>query len=109
MTFGRVRIASLWQDRRVVADFTAPSDSLLRLAAAYGVVPDHWGFHGDLRRASAATLRAVLAALGVDASSPERVELALAHVDDMPWRRTVPPTTVLRAGQRPAPAQSTRA
>ena len=98
MTFGCVRVASLWQDRHVVADFTAPSDSLLRLAAAYGVVPDHWGFHGDLRRASAGTLRAVLAALGVDASSPERVELALAHVDDMPWRRVVPPTTVLRAG-----------
>ena len=92
----------------MVADFTAPSDSLLRLAAAYGVVPDHWGFHGDLQRASAATLRAVLGALGVDASSPERVELALSHVDDMPWRRTVPPTTVLRAGhERQVPVHVT--
>lgn len=82
----------------MVDDNSAPSESLLRLAAAYGVVPDHWGFHGDLQRASAGTLRAVLAALGVDASSPERVEVALAHVDDTPWRRTVPPATVLRAG-----------
>ena len=90
----------------MVDDFTAgtpapheaPSEALLRLAAAHGVVPDHWGFHGDLRRASAGTLRAVLGALGVDASSPERVDLALAHVDDMPWRRAVPPATVLRAG-----------
>ncbi|CAM5792623.1 4-alpha-glucanotransferase [Cellulomonas persica] len=83
----------------MVDDSPAPSDALLRLAAAHGVVPDHWGFHGDLRRASADTLCAVLAALGVDASSPERIELALAHVDDMPWRRVVPPTTVVRSGR----------
>ncbi|WP_246117567.1 4-alpha-glucanotransferase [Cellulomonas composti] len=77
----------------------APSDALLRLAAAYGVVPDHWGFHGDLRRASAWTLRAVLAALGVDASSRERIDVALAHVEDSPWRRVLPPVVVVRAGQ----------
>ena len=76
-----------------------PSDALLRLAAAYGVVADHWGFHGELRRASTHTLTAILGALGVDASSPERIELALAHVDDMPWRRVVPPTTVVRSGR----------
>ncbi|HWJ84522.1 MAG TPA: hypothetical protein VNR62_03780, partial [Cellulomonas sp.] len=61
----------------MVDDTDAPSDALLRLAAAHGVAPDHWGFHGELKAASAATLRGVLRALGVDASSPERIELAL--------------------------------
>lgn len=76
------------------------SDALLRLAAAYGVVPDHWDFHGQNRRASAATLQGVLGALGVDASSPERVELAIAHVEDMPWRRVLPPVLVVREGRQ---------
>ncbi|MFI2752833.1 4-alpha-glucanotransferase [Cellulomonas sp. P22] len=77
----------------------APSEQLLRLGAAYGVVPDHWGYDGTLQQASAATLVAVLAALGVDASSPERVELAIQHVEDMPWRRTLPPVVVVRQGR----------
>jgi 4-alpha-glucanotransferase len=40
----------------------------------------------------------VLGALGVDASSPERVDLAIAHVEDMPWRRVLPPVLVVREG-----------
>ena len=76
------------------------SDALLRLAGAYGVVPDHWDFHGQSRRASAATLQGVLGALGVDASSPERVDLAIAHVEDMPWRRVLPPVLVVRQGRQ---------
>ncbi len=77
-----------------------PSEALLRLAAAYGVVPDHWDFHGEHRQASAATLQGVLGALGVDASSPQRVELAIAHVEDMPWRRALPPVLVVRQGRQ---------
>jgi 4-alpha-glucanotransferase len=92
--------AVLWQDRAVADDTQGPSEALLRLATAHGIVPDHWGFHGDLRRASAGTLRAVLAALGVDASSPERIDVALAHVDDQPWRRVLPPVVVTREGRQ---------
>ncbi|MEN0130338.1 MAG: 4-alpha-glucanotransferase [Brevundimonas sp.] len=80
-------------------DTDAPTEALLRLAAAHGVAPDHWGFHGELKAASAGTLRSVLQAMGVDASSPERVELALASVEDTPWRRVLPPTVVVRAGR----------
>ncbi|MBO9553637.1 4-alpha-glucanotransferase [Cellulomonas sp.] len=76
-----------------------PSDALLRLANAYGVTADYWGFDGTHKVASAGTLRAVLAALGVDASSPERIALAAAFVEDMPWRRTVPPVVVVRSGR----------
>ncbi|WP_421736079.1 4-alpha-glucanotransferase [Cellulomonas sp.] len=92
--------AGLWQDRRVADDPATASDALLRLAGAYGVVPDHWDFHGQSRRASAATLQGVLGALGVDASSPERVDLAIAHVEDMPWRRVLPPVLVVREGRQ---------
>ncbi|WP_029289472.1 4-alpha-glucanotransferase [Cellulomonas sp. HZM] len=83
----------------MVDENDVPSESLLRLAAAHGVAPDHWGFHGELKAASATTLRNVLRALGVDASSPERIDVALAHVDDQPWRRVLPPVVVVRSGR----------
>jgi 4-alpha-glucanotransferase len=83
----------------VADDTDAPTDALLRLAAAHGVAPDHWGFHGELKAATATTLRDVRKALGVDASSPERIDLALSNVDDTPWRRVLPPTVVVRAGR----------
>jgi 4-alpha-glucanotransferase len=83
-----------------VADQTnEPSQALLRLTAAYGVVPDFWGFDGSHRQVGASTLIAVLDALGVDASSPERIDVSIAHVEDMPWRRTLPPVVVVRQGR----------
>lgn len=77
-----------------------PSEALLRLAAAYDITPDYWGFDGQHKVASATTLQGVLKALGVDASSPERIDLALAHREDMPWRRTLPPVVVVREGRQ---------
>lgn len=38
----------------------------------------------------------VLAAMGVDASGPERVEVSLQHAEDEPWRRVLPPVVVVR-------------
>ena len=73
-------------------------EDLWRLAAAYDVVPGYRGHDGQDHEASDETVVAVLGALGVDASSPERVALALAHVENTPWRRTLPPVVVLRAG-----------
>lgn len=77
-----------------------PPEPLLRLAAAHGVVPDYRGHDGLHHWASEDTLRAVLAALGVDASTRERIEVATHHVEDAPWRRVVPPVVVVRAGRR---------
>ncbi|WP_372593155.1 4-alpha-glucanotransferase [Actinotalea sp.] len=74
------------------------TDSLLSLADRCGIVPDFWGFDGSHRWVPAATVVSVLAALGVDASSPERVELAHRHAEDDVWRHTVPPVVVLREG-----------
>ena len=76
-------------------------EQLLRLAEAYGVVPDYWGFDGSHRLVAPQTLIAVLAALGVDASSPARIDVSLAHVNDDPWRRALPPVMVVRQGASP--------
>ena len=74
-------------------------EDLWRLAAAYDVVPGYRGHDGQDHEASDETVVAVLGALGVDATSPERVALALAHVENTPWRRTLPPVVVVREGQ----------
>jgi len=94
-----VRVGPLWQDRTVPDDDALPSQPLLRLAAAHGVVPDYWGFDGTHMQVSERTLVAVLDALGVDASSPERIDVSLTHVKDAPWRRGLPPVVVMRAGR----------
>ena len=73
--------------------------ALIALAERYGVVPDYWDFHGGHRYVSETTLVAVLAALGVDAATPERIDLALANAEDEVWRRMVPPMVVLRSGR----------
>lgn len=83
----------------MAADTPEPSPDLLRLAAAYGIVPDYWAHDGTQHQVTGPTLVGVLRALGVDASSPERIALAIAHVEDMPWRRTLPPVTVVREGR----------
>lgn len=77
---------------------TTLPEPLLALADRYGVVPDFWGFDGTHRQVDEATMVAVLAALGVDASTPERVEVALVNAEDEIWRRMLPPVVVLRAG-----------
>ncbi len=76
-----------------------PSEALRRLATMHGVAADYHGFDGSERSVDAATLVAVLRALGVDASSPERVDVELQHAEDDPWRYTVPPVVVVRAGR----------
>ena len=83
----------------MVEDTPAPSESLVRLAQAHGVAPEFQEFNGGVRQVSAATLVAVLGALGVDASTPERVEVALRHAEDAPWRRVLPPVVVVRQSQ----------
>jgi len=75
-----------------------PSEELSRLAAAHGVALDFWDFQGHHRIVSREAVVAVLAALGVDASTPETVRAALADLEDAPWRNVLPPSTVIRAG-----------
>ncbi|MFF3066354.1 4-alpha-glucanotransferase [Oerskovia sp. NPDC057915] len=81
--------------QHVTADVPEP---LVQLAAAHGVAPDFWGFDGTQRQVSAQTLVAVLEALGVPASSPEKVAVSLEHSVDDEWRQMLPPTVVVRQG-----------
>lgn len=75
-----------------------PTPELTALAEAYGVSASYWSFFGDRVVVPAATLRRVLAAMGVDASTDAAVEAALAAADEAPWRELVPPSRVVTAG-----------
>src|SRR5450756_2324583 len=81
-----------------VAEPDAPMP-LLALAERYGVVPDYRDFRGGHRHVTAATLVAVLGALGGDAAGRERGDGAREDVENEGWRRRPPPVMVLRAGE----------
>ena len=76
-----------------------PSADLLALAERHGVTTAYDDWQGRPVTVSEPTLRAVLAALGVDASGDEAVRAALVDADLAPWRRTLPATVVTRAGR----------
>ncbi|MFW5472280.1 4-alpha-glucanotransferase [Knoellia sp. CPCC 206450] len=80
---------------------TAPSAALVELAHAHGVATDFTNWLGQHTVISDRTLRTVLRALGVDAASEEAVSVALADAENRPWRRTLPPSVVCRAGRTP--------
>ncbi len=81
-------------------DGEAPSlERLQALARAHGVGVDFWGFYGDLHPVSAVTLTRILGSLGVDASTADAVEWALADRDSHAWRQMLPPTVVQRQGE----------
>lgn len=82
-----------------MVEHTAPSESLLNLARAYHVADEYQEFNGGSRQVDAGTLVGVLGAMGVDATSPERVEVALRHAEDMPWRSVLPPVVVMRRSE----------
>ncbi len=80
---------------------TAPSAPLVALAHAHGVATEYWDWQGRHTSVSAQTMRAVLAALGVDAATEDAVASSLADLDDAPWRRTLPASVVCREGWTP--------
>src|SRR5690606_29486487 len=71
---------------------------LIDLATRHGVGTEYTDWRGNHVRVNDDTLIAVLAALDVDASTPEAIESALRDVEVRDWRRTLPPSLVLRAG-----------
>ena len=62
-----------------------PPPRLAELAAAHGVATDYWDWLGQHVMVSAESIRAVLAALGVDAITDEAVEASLSEVADGPY------------------------
>ncbi len=75
-------------------------EPLARLAGAHGVATWYGGWRGGRVEVSEQTVVTVLGALGVDASTPEAVEAALAEAEERPWRRTLPPVVVVTGDQR---------
>lgn len=81
-----------------VAGMVAPE--LAELAGAYGIATEFWDWQGVHRPASEHTLVSVLAALGVDASTPDAARAALDERRRAEQRRPLPPIVVCRQGER---------
>lgn len=76
--------------------------SLHELATAYGVDVEVWGWQGEHQTVSDDTLRAVLDALGADASSEESCRAELDRRRHERENRSLPPYVVAREGDATA-------
>jgi 4-alpha-glucanotransferase len=75
----------------------APDSSALRdLARDLGVSTRYWGWDGTLKDVADTTLHAILAALGAPVASAADIASVRRERERAPWRRTLPPVTVLR-------------
>src|SRR4051794_33253184 len=72
-----------------------PAD-LAELARAYGIATEFWDWRGQPVTVAAASVSAVLTALGIDPTQPAA---ALAAKDDAAWQRMVPACVVVRDDQ----------
>lgn len=75
-----------------------PSPALAELARACGVSVEYTAWNGKQTTCSAAAIRAALTSMNIDASSDQACEQSLAQLETHPWRRMVPPITVLIEG-----------
>lgn len=73
--------------------------TLAQLAEHFGIATEFWDWKGRHTEISDATVIAVLKSLEVDASTPESAWAALEELRLRPWRRALPPVTVLEQGQ----------
>jgi 4-alpha-glucanotransferase len=69
---------------------------LEQLAQAHGVATSYVDWSDAPVDVAPTAVASALAALGVDASTPEAVTAALAEADAAPWRRLLPPSVVVR-------------
>lgn len=76
-----------------------PSHELIELARSYGILTEWTDQAGANRRVGAATIEAVLTALGVDVTTPSAVWNSLLARRNEAWRRMLPPVFVSKAGQ----------
>ncbi|MFW2513772.1 4-alpha-glucanotransferase [Demequina sp. SO4-13] len=80
------------------ADRPLPTPALAALARACGISVDYTAWNGARVPCSAPAIRAALASMGVDARDDVACERSLADLEDLPWRRMVPPITVVTEG-----------
>jgi len=72
---------------------------LAELAHAYGIATEFWDWKGRLTEVSAETVIAILAAMDVDATDPDKSTAALNAVQNQPWTRVLPPCVVVEQGR----------
>ncbi|MQA01665.1 MAG: 4-alpha-glucanotransferase [Streptosporangiales bacterium] len=77
-------------------------EPLRELAEAYGIATSYRDWQGNPVEVPRSTVVGVLAALGVDVPTPERIEQALAQRRLAPWRRVLPPVVVTTEGTAPS-------
>jgi 4-alpha-glucanotransferase len=70
--------------------------TLYDLAEALGVATEYWDWQGRHVSVDRDTVVAVLAALDIDASTPEAAAAALATQHRFPWTQMLPPCLVIR-------------
>jgi hypothetical protein len=87
----------LGHDRADAADESS-TFYLRRLAEVVGIMPEYIGQTGERHYTSDETRRALLAALGLDASSEEAARESLERIDDEEARELIPPVRVVRLG-----------
>ena len=73
---------------------------LADLAAAFGISTEFWDWKGRLTEVDDATVVGILAGMGVDASTDEAAHQALTDQTLRPWRRGLPPCTVMQQGSQ---------
>ncbi len=71
---------------------------LAELARRTGVATSYVGWDSAEHEVSAATLRAVLGAMGIAAETDAEIDAALADAEIADWRTLVPPVTVVTEG-----------
>jgi 4-alpha-glucanotransferase len=79
-----------------IGDVTELDPTLYDLAEAFGVATEYWDWQGRHVPVNRETVIAVLAALDVDASTPEAAAAALAIHHRFPWTQMLPPCMVIR-------------
>ncbi|WP_420174724.1 4-alpha-glucanotransferase [Luteococcus sp. OSA5] len=78
----------------------ALNDPLLaELADHFGIASEFWDWKGRETQISDETVIAVLKALEIDASTPEKAQAAVEELRLRPWRRKLPACVVLEQGQ----------
>ena len=74
---------------------------LYELATAHGVATEYWDWQGNHVVVAAETIVAVLGALGIDASTPEKTGVAQYYDWVNRWESMLPPCVVTRQGWSP--------
>lgn len=78
---------------------TGLSNELLALAHARGVATEYWDWRGNHVQVPEETIVAVLAAMDLDASTPQAAAAALEADVEARWQRMLPPSVVMTQGE----------